>query len=259
MLIGISSLMSGGCSVVSKISTGDGGDLEPKGPQTAEDRKVDAFDKIQAGDAYEINVTLGKPASLKIEAPKDLLPHLSTVVKGGELEIKSDVSYSLRNGAKVIVTISVPSLTAVNLSGASAMQISGMVKADDFKAEASGASTLRFSGDVGSISIEASGSSKAELEKLTAKKGSISASGASNIKIDGACDDATVESTGSSKVEGNLMVKDANVQTSGAAHASLTVSHSLKGDADGSSSIVYSGSPDNVEKQASGAATIEHR
>ena len=253
--IGIGALVAQGCTVISKISSGGG--MIAQGPQTKEDRKVGDFTHVQAGDAFEVEVTLGKDPSVVIDAPKDLLPHLKATVDHGVLDISSDTNYSISNNGQVKVYVTTQTLDGASISGAGKMIIKGTIKSDNFQAQTSGAAHIEFSGEVGSLQLESTGSSSADIAQMKAKTSKITASGASRVKINGTTDEANIESSGSSNVEGDFSADRADVQTSGAAHARLSVSKSLKAGASGSSSVTYSGSVTDVQKETSGVGSVE--
>ena len=257
LAVGISALVTQGCDVISKVSAESG--MKFDGPQAKEDRKVDAFTHVQAGDSFEVEVTLGKAPSVTIDAPKDLLPHLKATVENGVLDLSSDTSYSIQGSSQVKAYVTVESLDGVAVSGASSMVIKGMVKANSFDARASGASHLTFSAEVGTLELEASGSSSADIAALKAKTSKFTASGASHVNVSGTSEETNIESSGSSEVNGNLSAERAEVQTSGAAHSELSVDKSLKAGASGSSSITYSGNVTDVQKEISGVGSIEKK
>ncbi len=108
--------------------------------------------------------------------------------------------------------------------------------------------------------LEVSGAAKVSVRNLRNERFAIDASGASKISVEGEASDLTLEVSGASKINGeDLATENANIEASGASHVSINVSGELRTDASGASSIAYSGSPSNVIKHTSGAATVSAR
>src|SRR5215210_2361654 len=105
------------------------------GTMKLEKRNVPAFTAVDISGAYDVEIVVQKEQSLEIEGDDNLLPLITTEVKGGLLDISNSKSFSTKN--KLRLRISVPSLDAISSSGASDIVISG-VKSDDFGIDSSG-------------------------------------------------------------------------------------------------------------------------
>lgn len=118
------------------------------------------------------------------------------------------------------VVVRAPELRAVDLSGAARGDVTGISGAS-FEAEVSGASTLHLAGKVDRLVADLSGASELAAEDLVA--------------------DAV------------------EVDSSGASSASVTANVSLTADASGASTVTWRGNATKVEREASGASSIEQR
>jgi len=259
-LLGLAAFMALGFTIVQRgiteISKFGGSTLWSAGPQGKQTRSLPDFDRIQAGEVYEVDVSFGSVPSVVIEAPKDLLPHMTSVVSGGTLKLSTNTNYNLSNHARIRAHVVARRLNGASISGAGKMVINGKVSANEFDAHASGAATLKMSASVNTFRLEASGSSKTDITRLGAKTLQIEASGAADCTINGNIDSSSVEANGASNIRGKLSTGGADVVTSGASHAVLNVRDSLTGEASGASSISYSGRPSRVTKHTSGVANI---
>src|SRR6266436_485354 len=66
--------------------------------------------------------------------------------------------------------------------------------------------------------------------------------------------------TGASRLEAeSLQTKTAEISSTGASHAEVAVSESLKVSITGAGKVIYSGNPPTVEKHISGAGSIRHK
>lgn len=106
-------------------------------------------------------------------------------------------------------------------------------------------------------SVEVSGASNVSVANLQNSNFAADLSGASKLKVDGQTSQLKAEASGASKIDAqNLTADSANVSTSGASGANVNVTNSLRADASGASHINYSGSPKDIQKKSSGAASI---
>lgn len=230
--------------------------FSPNGPQTKQSRSLGDFDRIEAGGVYDVDVSFGSKPSVTLEAPRDLLNHLTTDVSGGTLKLGANIGYNIKNNGKIRAHVVTRHLRGANVSGASKMVINGKINEGSFYAEASGASSLRLSASVDKFSLDASGAAKTTISSLGAHSLKIEASGAAECMINGSANSTAIEASGASHIKGNLTSNSAAVQTSGAASANLRVLNSISGEADGASSITYSGHPSQVSVSHSGVASI---
>lgn len=106
--------------------------------------------------------------------------------------------------------------------------------------------------------LEVSGVAKVNLSNLDNNSLKIDTSGASKIDIAGKTVDLNIETSGASKINAeNLQSQNVDVDASGASKIDVFVSGNLKVDASGASKITYSGNPQNIEKDTSGAGSVK--
>lgn len=105
--------------------------------------------------------------------------------------------------------------------------------------------------------IEASGASKVSVVNLSNSDLNLDVSGASKISLTGETRTFTVDTSGACHIDaGNLRTENATVDASGASSVDVNVTGELNAEASGASKISYSGSPQNVKKNSSGASKI---
>lgn len=230
----------------------------PRGPKASETRSLGSFDRIDAGGIFDVDVSFGSTPSVLLEAPKDLLPHLTTRVSHGTLKLEANVGFNLNHGEKIRAHVVVRRLLGASISGAGKMNISGKITENTFEAMASGAATLQLSASVDRFKLDASGAAKTTINALGAHSLDVQASGAAECTIDGNVGSSKIDASGASHIKGNLTSDKAEVQTSGAAHAALRVVNSILASADGASSISYSGRPGQVSVHTSGVGNVRH-
>lgn len=205
--------VSSGCGKIGNV-TG----IKGSGNMKSETRGLSGFKKIKAGGAVKLDVAVQKDFSVSVETDDNLLALVTTQVNGDTLVIGSKENISPSSMTKV--TISMPDLVDLDLSGASTGAITS-VKTDSLRVDLSGASRIKLDGDVKSFSAVASGASNIDAENLKAENARANSSGASTV---------TVTASG-----------DADLNASGA------------------STVIYTGEPKNLKQNSSGASSIKKK
>ncbi|MDR3691297.1 MAG: DUF2807 domain-containing protein [Fimbriimonas sp.] len=256
-LTAVAACVAAGCSIVTRgMAIVGNNSFKASGPITKQDRKVGSFAKVEAGSVFEVDITVGSRASLTLEAPKTLIPHLTSSVRNGTLSLGVDVPFSTSGGQKLLAHITVPHLTGVSISGAGRLIVTGNIQEPTFVADASGASHLTFSAKVRTMKIQVDGAAKAWIKDLEANSLELQTSGAAQCTLNGTVKSSTIEADGASGVRAKALTTDqATVSCNGSSNAELSVVSQLKADASGASSIHYFGNPKATNNE-SGVAHI---
>ena len=232
------------------------GNFRATGPFTKQSRSLPTFDRVEAGQIFDVDISIGSHPSLVFEAPRDLIPHLTSRVQAGTLVLSANIPYSLSTSQKVKAHIVAPHLKGVSISGAGRMVVKGLINASNFDASVSGAASLSLSAKVRTIKVEVDGAAKAWINKLTANSLDIQTSGAANCTLNGRVDTSNIETDGASGVRAReLTTTRARIQSSGSSYADIRVVSELNAEASGASSIRYYGNP-KTRNDTSGSAHI---
>ncbi|REJ76216.1 MAG: DUF2807 domain-containing protein [Acidobacteria bacterium] len=187
----------------------------------SEARNVSGFTGVDIGGAMEADITVGGAYEVIIEAKADVLPKIITEVRGDSLIVKHDKAWGekmdWKNRGKVKVTVTLPTLNDLDISGATRAVVKG-VNSDTIDIDVSGASSVVLDGSARTSMIDVSGASSIKAIGFTTDSAEIDASGASSIK--------------------------------------LNVTSQLRADASGASSVCYGGSP-SVQKDTSGSSSVK--
>lgn len=182
-------------------------------------RNVTDFDEIDASGGLRIQWRSGPP-SLAITTDENLLPYIKSDVDGHVLRLRKRTHESLRPTHHINVVITSPHLNGGELSGA--------------------------------VDLNATG--------LSGAKFFLRASGASDITLDGNIDELLVDLTGASELRAQgLQTKTAEMSTTGAARAKVSVSDALRVSITGAGDVTYYGNPKTIEKHITGAGSIHHK
>lgn len=210
------------------------------GVKITETRTVEPFTEIAVSHDVTLEVKRG-PVSVSIEGDDNIVPLYSTEVVGGRLKIRRQSASWRHGGGHVLVRVSVPSLTRVELSGGVTAHLDGSVAAPQFGLEASGGVELTADGlAVESLEVDASGGTELELVGR-AQKAKFDLSGGVEVKARG--------------LEANAVVVDG----SGGCELNITAKESIIGEASGGTEFTVYGNPAKSRVQTSGGASVEYK
>jgi len=162
------------------VSFNFGNGVKGSGNVSTEKRDVAGFDSVEVSGVFQVEIVAGKDFSVEVQADDNLIPLVTTEVKGGTLQIDLDKKVSARND--LIVRISAPNIKKIESSGVSKINASG-IKNDSFAIDSSGASKITVSGETAKLSVDLSGAGSVNAEDLKAVDADIDASGACKINV----------------------------------------------------------------------------
>jgi len=211
---------------------------------TTDQRTVTAFSEIEAEGAFEIEWRSGAPA-LSITTDENLLPYIENRNIDNRLRLRSRDRIRPTHGTKIVV--SSPTRSAAKLTGATrltANQLSGA----KFAVESTGAAA------------KLTGATRLTANQLSGAKFAVESTGAARVTLDGTVDELLADMTGASELNAkSLQTKTAQLSTTGAADADISVSDTLKVSITGAGKVNYSGNPPTIEKHITGAGSIRHQ
>lgn len=203
-------------------------------------REVKGFTKIETSGAFEIRIIKSDSYSVKVEADEKILKSIITEVVGDKLVIRLDKSGKNDCDSKMnarLITIQMPTLTALTCSGASEVHSNDVFEVEKFELKTSGASEVE-------LGINA----KLLISKF---------SGASDIDLKGKVDTHALEMTGASDLDAeNLQTSKYAISSKGASDCRIYVTDELSISGSGASSIKYKGSPSKITKDTKGATEV---
>ena len=104
------------------------------------------------------------------------------------------------------------------------------------------------------------GATRLTANQLSGAKFAVQSTGAARVALDGNIDELLADMTGASDLKAkSLQTKTAQISTTGAADADISVSETLKVSITGAGKVNYSGNPPTIEKHITGAGSIRHR
>lgn len=232
----------------------------------AQKRAVPAFNAIKVSSAINLYLTQSNVNEVAVSASEDdIRDQIVTEVVGGTLIIRLGESgnwftWKKWGNYQTKAYVSIKDINALSASGASNVHVVGTIESQKMRIKMTGASDLKNAQlNVGTLLMEVSGASSFKANAQSSNI-TLDCSGASSVELIGSADDLAVECSGASNAKlGNLNVKGAVVQSSGASDVAVNVSQLMKLSASGASSIRYTGDAKITETNASGASTIKRR
>lgn len=232
---------------------------EKNGPITTRSYDNTGFTGIDIGYDLKLEIMPAASYNVTITAGRNVLDHIRVSQSGSILKIETE-GWSFNRWwwqSSPKVTVSMPLLKELYLSGASEGSALGFKSDEDLTVKISGASHLDLDMETGFFTTELSGASNLK-GRLTATGSNIGLSGASDIDLTGSGGDIKLHASGASSIA--LLyykVNNADVNFSGASDGSLDVSGRLDVKLSGASDLKYAGDPTlgNVDK--SDASTLK--
>ena len=180
---------------------------------------LSGFDKVRVGGAFVVKIEQGTEFKVTADGREEDLDEVEAKVNDGVLKIENRKKAKLfANNKRVGITITMPKLESVDLSGATLTKITGFTNSNDLKVEISGASKTLINVNVKELKLDVSGASKVELHGR-----------ANTLEADlsGACTLDTEQ----------MQIQNANVEASGVSKANLGLIPNLQSSASGASRI----------------------
>jgi len=204
------------------------GPMVGKGKILTQTRAVTSFNTVDIDAPVKSNITINPSAqpSLTLNGYENILNIIKVRVEGNTLHIYTDNFLNLSSDKDVTAEITVPSLAALSISGASDANINGNVTGSDF--------TLHISG-VG----------KVNMASVNVPNFSAHISGAGDVTIGaGTIGTAVYQLSGTGSVSAfNVETQQCSATVSGAGDIELNVQKSLDAHISGAGSIRYKGHP----------------
>jgi hypothetical protein len=233
--------------------SGNGADIET--------RKYDysGFKRIEVSNAFVVDVTRSDTYNISATMNKMLFNYLNVLQNGDTLVIYMNPNTRMVNN-KQLVSISLPELDAMKISGACQGTVTGFQSDGTLDLEVNSASRMEIM-DLKAVdtTIKVIGVSQLSGSLVTGT-GDFEVTGASNIKLQGSAETMQLKVVGASyaKLQG-FPVNDASVTAEGAATAEIEAHGTLDIDVSGVSTLIYSDNPKLGRVEVSGASTLKRR
>ncbi|UCE29385.1 MAG: DUF2807 domain-containing protein [Candidatus Bathyarchaeota archaeon] len=211
--------------------------VDGSGNLIAQENDLSDFTTVDVGNAFDIEITQSNSYSINITADDNLFDYIEVFKTGEKLTIRLMSGYSYRF-VTTRAEITMPGLYELQCSGATHGTVVGFNSSHEFVLGLSGASSLN--GDF-----------------TTSEDAQFTLSGASFVELEGAANDLGTSASGASHLDlEDFPVHNADVNLSGASHATVNLDGELDGNLSGASHLLYTGDPTTIDVSTSGFSTV---
>jgi Putative auto-transporter adhesin, head GIN domain len=199
-------VVTSGCGDEQQSSSTDG-----SGVSVTDPRDVASFSTVELAGANTVTIHVGPQPSVVVTGDDNLVDRVTTVVEEDRLVIDNTGSFSTTASMRVDVTV--PSLDAVDLSGAGTVTVDG-ITGSEFTAELGGSGTLLVTGTAERSTAVLAGTGTLDLGDLVATDASAELPGTGTIRVNATSTlDASLTGTGTIFYRGDPTVKVHNTGT----------------------------------------------
>lgn len=238
------------------------------------------FNALNVSHAISVKVTQGADYAVTLHCPDNLEEYVETRMQGKTLYVTLSEDIAIWHKTNVELSITMPQVVDVVLSGASDAEFRGQFEADQFSAVLNGASDLeglQLTTNRAGISMYGASSYKGVL---TANRASILAEGASEcsllsrdintmelgvgsaseVDMKGRIATLRASLSAASELDGvDLAVEDLDIRMSGASEAKLGNHGTLRYNLSGASDLVVYGTPRILSSESGSGSSFKQR
>jgi hypothetical protein len=224
-----------------------------RGPQTTQARAVSAVSALDLGASGDLRLSVGAP-SLSVTAGANVLPDLTTQVRGDTLAIELD--HRWHDPGRITYDLTLPALSSITLGG------SGTITGD---AAGTGDAVLDLAGsgridlaalDAGALRVSVRGSGEVVVGRVTATSTVVDIDGSGQVRLAGRTSALDVSIPGSGVADvGALEARDARASIAGSGAAHVLATDTLDASISGSGAITYRGDA-QVTSHVSGSGAV---
>lgn len=207
------------------------------GTVVTEERSVAGFDEVSLEGTGTLTIEQGDREALTIEAEDNIIPRITTEVRGRRLEIGFRRGTSGRPTEPIRFHLTMRDIHAIELAGSGDV-VSASIQSDD-------------------LSLTISGSGDARIDRFSGGSLRVEISGSGSCTVAGTATDQRVEIAGSGEYRaGDLASETASVDIAGSGDATVRVAQSLDVSVAGSGDVRYYGNP-SISQTILGSGNVE--
>ncbi len=172
----------------------------------SESRTVGGFNGVSLSGAGRLIVDRNGFDSLTITAEENILPHLTSRVSGGLLELGVESGTSINTNREILYEVSARTFDELLISGAGDVEVMGL-DTRNFRTTVSGAGNITAFGEADTQDVTISGAGRYDAEGVTSRRVSITVSGAgfARLRVSGELD-VTISGAGAVEYYGDPRV-----------------------------------------------------
>ena len=208
------------------------------GKVVTKERQINNFTAIRVSTGIDVYLKQGNTESVSVETDENIQEYILTEVRGGVLNVFTEVS--IREAERKRVYVTMKEVTSIKTSSAGDVYGENPIKSDRLELSASSA---------GNIKLEVSAN---EIKVNISSSGDITLNGDTRVL------EADLSSAGDLNAY-DLNVKEADVSVSSAGDAEINVSEKLTARSSSAGDINYRGNPKFIDAHSSSAGGVHKR
>jgi len=198
-------------------------------------RNVDRFKAVSVGGGFEVEIKIGSPAKVVIEADDNIINDIEATVNNGQLKISINDGISF-NDAHVEVFITSNEITRISSSASAKVVVTDEIESDE------------------NITLKASSGSFIKAT-VNAPVTEADASSGAEIVVNGRTKTFKAESSSGATVKAlDLLSENTTAQASSGASTSVHASVQINAKASSGGSVTYRGEASAIIKESSGGS-----
>ncbi len=222
------------------------------------------FTRVNIRFAVETEIIRSEGYRVTVSGSDSLMENLDVhqegdfLVVGYHLNFVSLITAPFSHG---LVTIYMPDIQELRITGAARGVLKGFNSDKDFRLNISGAGQVEFSDfAAGNMRWELSGASRINGQITLRGDADIKSSGASHIALKGLVRDISLDAAGASQIDlQDFTARNAKIRLTGASRSNLNLNGQLDVDLSGASKLEYEGKVSMGEVRVSGASSLRMR
>lgn len=205
-------------------------------PKTTEST---TFERVHLAGSIDLDVFSSEPKeSSTIDCPTEKGPGLQLKVEGDTLMV-THLPKEQRTGSTCKLTLRVPTLTGIQISGKS---------------------TVRGGALTGLSDVKVSGAAKLDLRGIRSDSFTLEVKGAGTARLSGRVDAVSLTTAGDAAIDAkDLAAQTGTLASTGAGRITATLHQSATASAAGDAMILVYGQPDSLEQTISGSGRVERK
>jgi hypothetical protein len=215
--------------------------IKGNGNMTTEPRSTGDYEGIKCAGSMDFILVAGTEGEITIEGESNLLEHIVTEIKNGNLvvKVKNKVNLSPSWNKTIKVTIPFKDINNVSLAGSGDLWNEDKITSNNLDVSLAG------SGDI-ILNVE-----------TTSLEGSLAGSG--DLTLKGNTNDLNVKVAGAGDISAfGLQANNTIASVAGSGDIKIVSNKSLKARVAGSGDIEYKGNPEKEDTKVSGSGTISN-
>ena len=222
--------------LLSQINYGQNG-LVGNGQIVKQQRTIGSFSKLAVRVGMRVRIVSGDAGKADLEGESNILEHVVTDVKNGELTVMLSEKQTFKQTKTVTVTIHVAKLSQIMVSTGCSLESDLPIQSESLATTVETGSRLAAT--------------------ITTKKLELTVKEGSQANLQGTATEADIHLSGAGKLQADkLTIGHATVELDGASRADIHVTETLSASAGGVSTLNYTGNPTVKSQETNGMSKI---